>query len=94
MEYTDSNKYQKKGRFLAGQDDHRQAANGIMDAYDEGSPIAELFPYTTVLFADIAGFTAWSSVREPSQVFVLLQSVYKEFDLIANARNVFKVWSC
>jgi hypothetical protein len=38
------------------------------------SPIADLFPSTTVLFADIAGFTAWSSEREPAQVFQLLVS--------------------
>jgi class 3 adenylate cyclase len=34
-------------------------------------PIADLFPFTTVLFADIAGFTAWSSSREPTQASVL-----------------------
>jgi len=45
----------------------------------------------TVLFADIAGFTAWSSSREPAQVFILLQNVYQEFDRIAKHRNVFKV---
>lgn len=33
-------------------------------------PIADLFPETTVLFADIAGFTAWSSVREPCKCFI------------------------
>jgi class 3 adenylate cyclase len=54
-------------------------------------PIADLFPHTTVLFADIAGFTAWSSTREPSQVFILLQSVYQAFDVIAYHRKVFKV---
>lgn len=36
-------------------------------------PIADLFPKTTILFADLAGFTAWSSEREPSQVFTLLE---------------------
>lgn len=30
-------------------------------------PIANLFPEATVLFADIVGFTAWSSSREPTQ---------------------------
>lgn len=40
-------------------------------------PIADVFPFTTVMFADIVGFTAWSSTREPSQVFVLLQAVYQ-----------------
>ena len=43
-------------------------------------PIADLFPETSILFADIAGFTAWSSAREPSQVFTLLESVYRSFD--------------
>ena len=36
-------------------------------------PIADLFPETTIFFADIAGFTAWSSAREPAQVFTLLE---------------------
>jgi hypothetical protein len=57
----------------------------------ESKPIADLFPHTTVLFADIAGFTAWSSVREPSQVFTLLETVYKAFDKTAKRRRVFKV---
>ena len=41
------------------------------DASDNGgdsNPIADLFPECTVLFADIVGFTAWSSMREPAQV--------------------------
>lgn len=54
-------------------------------------PIADLFPRATVLFADIAGFTAWSSSREPSQVFTLLESIYNSFDRIANRSRVFKV---
>lgn len=60
-------------------------------ASEKSAPIADLFPECTVMFCDIAGFTAWSSVREPSQVFVLLESVYAAFDDIANRRKVFKV---
>jgi class 3 adenylate cyclase len=56
-----------------------------------GQPIADLFPHCTVFFSDIAGFTAWSSSREPSQVFVLLQTVYQAFDTLAKRRRVFKV---
>ena len=37
------------------------------------------------------GFTAWSSVREPSQVFQLLEIIYHSFDMIAKRRRVFKV---
>jgi class 3 adenylate cyclase len=54
-------------------------------------PIADLFPDTTILFMDIAGFTAWSSTREPTQVFVLLETLYGAFDEIAKKRRVFKV---
>jgi hypothetical protein len=55
------------------------------------SPIAELYPETTVLFCDIAGFTAWSASRQPGEVFHLLETVYGEFDAIAHQRKVFKV---
>jgi hypothetical protein len=54
-------------------------------------PIADLFPATTVMFGDIAGFTAWSSIREPCQVFSLLETLYNAFDDIAKRRRVYKV---
>ena len=55
------------------------------------SPLADLFLSTTVMFADIVGFTAWASTREPPQVFRLLESIYSAFDVIAEQRRVFKV---
>jgi hypothetical protein len=57
----------------------------------KSKPIADLFPETTVLFGDIVGFTAWSSVRDPTQVFTLLETVYHAFDEIAHKRRIFKV---
>eukprot|EP00980_Cylindrotheca_fusiformis_P011307 scaffold2604_cov90-Cylindrotheca_fusiformis.AAC.1 len=45
-----------------------------------GAPLADLFLETTVVFADIAGFTAWASAREPAQVFILLETIYGAFD--------------
>jgi hypothetical protein len=50
----------------------------LVKSFDDGigiyktRPIAEFFPQATVMFADIAGFTAWSSTREPFQVFTLV----------------------
>jgi hypothetical protein len=44
------------------------------------APIADLFPGATISFADIVGFTAWSSTREPCQVFSLLENIYRRFD--------------
>eukprot|EP00980_Cylindrotheca_fusiformis_P027416 scaffold20339_cov128-Cylindrotheca_fusiformis.AAC.16 len=55
------------------------------------APLADFFPSVSVVFADIAGFTAWSSAREPQQVFVLLETIYCAFDKIAYHHNVFKV---
>ncbi len=43
-------------------------------------PIANMFPHTTVLFSDIAGFTSWSSAWDLSQVFTLLETIYNAFD--------------
>ena len=57
----------------------------------ESKPMADLFLNTTVIFMDIVGFTAWSSVRQPSQVFTLLETVYSAFDKIAKKKKVFKV---
>ena len=57
----------------------------------DSAPIASLYRDTTIMFADIAGFTQWSSKREPADVFTLLETLYGRFDAIANRRNVFKV---
>lgn len=38
------------------------------DSKTSAAPIADLFPQCTVMFADISGFSAWSSTREPAQV--------------------------
>jgi class 3 adenylate cyclase len=55
------------------------------------SAIADLFPHTAIMFADVAGFTAWSSEREPVQVFQLLEALCREFDRTAKRSGVFKV---
>jgi hypothetical protein len=54
-------------------------------------PIADLFPECSVLYADIAGFTSWSSAREPNQVFTLLETIYRGFDEIAKQTGIYKV---
>lgn len=57
----------------------------------KSSPNAVLFQDTTIMFADMVGFTAWSASRSAVEVFGLLEAVYHEFDLIAERRKVFKV---
>lgn len=57
----------------------------------EENATAEMYPDTTVLIADIAGFDSWSSSRQPTQVFHLLETLYGAFDEIAKKRGVSKV---
>ena len=40
------------------------------------SPIADLYPECSVFFADMVGFTRWSSGRTPCVVFELLEKLY------------------
>jgi len=71
-----------------GEEEHNK---GMPESNFTTKPIADFFPNTTIIFADIVGFTAWSSTREPTQVFTLLETIYHAFDEIANQRRVFKV---
>ena len=72
---------------------HSQGGDSDTNTAVSGSspPIADLYNDTTVMFADIAGFTAWSSEREPTQVFQLLESLFCEFDAEAKTMKVFKI---
>ena len=48
--------------------------------------IADIYPETTVLFADLAGFTPWARVTDPRRVVSALDGLFSRFDrLLANA---------
>lgn len=49
----------------------RSDAGGL----DERKSMAQLYPETTIFFADLAGFTKWSSKRTPIEVFHLLETL-------------------
>lgn len=53
--------------------------------------VAHLYLLLTHCVCLVRRFTAWSSAREPSQVFILLETIFHEFDRIAKRRRVFKV---
>ena len=55
------------------------------------APIADSFSCATVMFADISGFTSWSSNRNPVDVFQLLELLFKEFDIVGFQTGVLKV---
>jgi guanylate cyclase len=48
--------------------------------------IADIYPETTVLFADLAGFTPWARATDPRRVVAALDDLFSRFDrLLAKA---------
>jgi len=78
-------------RFLSHPIPSKNYDLNMVSELDVMDPIAEVFENTTVMIADIEGFTAWCSEREPTQVFRLLETVYRAFDLEGSKAGVFKV---
>jgi len=90
IEAAERNKGTKRRNLTTFLNDDQRGQPRKVDPFDS-KPIADLFPHTTIMFADISGFTAWSSAREPAAVFTLLETIYRAFDEIAKRRKVFKV---
>jgi Adenylate and Guanylate cyclase catalytic domain len=80
----------KVKQFMNGAESSVSGTIGDEHDSEEYEQIASLYPETTILFADIAGFTQWSSGRDPQEVFILLETIYFMFDKIAKRRGVFK----
>lgn len=53
--------------------------------------IAEVYPATTVLFADLVGFTPWAGRTNPDQVVGFLDDLFSRFDTLAAASGVEKI---
>jgi adenylate cyclase len=55
------------------------------------SRIAETYPATTIVFADVAGFTPWTAATDPARVVSLLDDLFSRFDRAAGAAVVEKI---
>ena len=53
--------------------------------------IAERYADTTVLFADLVGFTPWAAQTDPAEVVDFLDSIFSRFDDLAAAHGVEKI---
>ena len=73
------------------EEDEENLAGGSQIYKNASKPIADLFPDATVLFAEMDGFSAWNSLRQPSEVFEFLETMYRAFDQLARRHKVFKV---
>jgi class 3 adenylate cyclase len=53
--------------------------------------IAESYPSTTIVFADIVSFTPWAQRTDPERVVALLDDLFRRFDLRAAEHGVEKI---
>lgn len=53
--------------------------------------IAEAYPETTVLFADLVGFTPWANRTDPATIVELLDDLFTRYDALVDAAGVEKV---
>ncbi|OMJ92367.1 hypothetical protein SteCoe_4920 [Stentor coeruleus] len=63
----------------------------IVHSLSEGVSITEKLNNITILYADIVGFTAWSSNKTPKEVIQMLSNLFTEFDKKCVELNVYKV---
>ncbi|CAB9523388.1 Receptor-type guanylate cyclase gcy (Partial), partial [Seminavis robusta] len=81
----------KKSQLLDANKAPQEQRMSSFDLATKSSVNAHLYPDCTLFFADIAGFTHWSSSKSPEDVFDLLESIYGAFDASARRRSVFKI---
>jgi len=53
--------------------------------------IAESYPATTLVFADIVGFTPWAQRTDPARVVALLDDLFSRFDMVAAELGIEKI---
>ena len=53
--------------------------------------IADMYPETTVLFTDLAGFTPWAQQNEPTRVAAVLDRLFSRFDRLVADGGIEKI---
>ena len=59
----------------------------------KGEKLVDTYEDVTLLFADIVGFTAFSSGKSPRQVIEMLSRLFTEFDMECNRLNLYKLYT-
>jgi phospholipid-translocating P-type ATPase (flippase) len=63
----------------------------VLENMKNGKSVTDKFLNVTLLYADIVGFTHWSSDKIPEQVVGMLSELFTEFDKICVDHHVYKV---
>ncbi len=65
----------------------------VKDQVVQDGSVAEKVEDVTLLFADIVGFTSYSSDRTPTDVVEMLSKLFTSFDKECNRLNLYKVYT-
>ena len=57
------------------------------------SKLAETYENVTIIYADICGFTAYSSNKKPLQVVNMLSKLFTDFDKFCASIDIYKVYT-
>ena len=63
----------------------------VFNHLKDENTVTDNFVQVTVIYADIVGFTPWSSGREPEEIVNMLSSLFTKFDKSSVKHNVYKV---
>lgn len=63
----------------------------VYENLKEDRAVTDKLPSVALLFADICGFTAWSSNKTPIEVVGMLSELFTNFDILCVTYDVFKV---
>ncbi|CAD8156400.1 unnamed protein product [Paramecium octaurelia] len=65
----------------------------FLDDSTSARQFSDVYNDCTILFADIAGFTKYSSSVQPEEVVSMLKNLFDEFDTLTQVNNVFKLYT-
>ena len=63
----------------------------VLDNLEHGKSITDKLMQVTLIFADIVGFTDWSSSKQPEEIVKMLSNLFTRFDNLCVDYDVYKV---
>ncbi|OMJ80057.1 hypothetical protein SteCoe_19786 [Stentor coeruleus] len=63
----------------------------VLKNLQEENPVTDRLSYVTLMYADIVGFTAWSSTKTSKEVVGMLSQLFTRFDKLCLMYDVYKV---
>ena len=63
----------------------------VVENLENGTSVTDRLMQVTLIFADIVGFTAWSSNKSPEEIVKMLSNLFTRFDKLCVEYDVYKV---